>query len=497
MEKIRGCHFINGGWVEGGGKVFHSYNPASGETVWQGKSAVADDVDAAVTAARAAQKRWGKLAIKERAAYLLHFKQLLLSEKERLVEALAQENGKPLWEAHSEIASMAAKIDISIDAQQQRCGSQIKEQGPYKLQIQARPWGVAAVLGPFNFPGHLPNGHIVPALLAGNSVIFKPSELTPRFGEKVAELWEEAELPAGIFNMVQGDSSAGQLLAFHSEIDALMFTGSLSVGKLLASHFGSYPEKILALEMGGNNPLIVGKIEDAPAAAAAAAYAIIQSAFLSSGQRCSCCRRLILIENGGADKILDKLISMARSVVIGAYNDIPQPFMGPLINEAAAAKVLAKFNSLVERGGNPLLAMKQLERGKAFLSPGIVDVTKIAKREDGEIFGPLLQVIHVPDLQSALDEANNTQYGLTAGLLSCDVQEYELFSQEIRAGVVNWNAPLTGASSAAPFGGVGLSGNGRPSAYYAADYCNYPVASLLAAKLALPENLTPGIGNCS
>jgi succinylglutamic semialdehyde dehydrogenase len=238
--------------------------------------------------------------------------------------------------------------------------------------------------------------------------------------------------------------------------------------------------------MGGSNPLIVHDVTDIKAAA----YVTIQSAFISAGQRCSCARRLIVTR--GNDAFIDTLVSMSSNIHIGHYTDEREPFMGPVINADAADRLLIAQVDLLNRGGEALLEMRRLDDA-ALLSPGIIDVTGVVNRRDEELFGPLLQVIRVRDLDDAIAEANRTQYGLAAGILTDDRRAYEKFFAKIRAGVVNWNRPLTGASSKLPFGGVGNSGNHRPSAAFAADYCSYPVASMESETLALPAKLLPGI----
>jgi succinylglutamic semialdehyde dehydrogenase len=345
-----------------------------------------------------------------------------------------------------------------------------------------------AVLGPFNFPGHLPNGHIVPALLAGNTVVFKPSEMTPMVAQKTLECWQAANIPPGVINLVQGGKETGKALSEHKDINGLLFTGSWNTGCHFAKLFAEYPEKILALEMGGNNPYIISSVQNIQAAA----YLTIQSAFLTSGQRCTCARRLIIIDSPQSKTFLSTLIKMAESIRVGAYTDSPEPFMGPLISAAAASMLISKHDSLIRQGAIPILPLKILSKGPAFLSPGIIDVSAITS-PDEELFGPLLQVIHVPNFTAALEIANRTKYGLAAGLLSDKPKEYELFYKYVKAGIINWNTPLTGASSAAPFGGIGQSGNHRPSALYAADYCAYPIASLERGTIVTTTELLPGI----
>ncbi|MBL8512235.1 MAG: succinylglutamate-semialdehyde dehydrogenase, partial [Betaproteobacteria bacterium] len=354
--------------------------------------------------------------------------------------------------------------------------------------LRHRPHGVVAVFGPYNFPGHLPNGHIVPALIAGNGVIFKPSELAAGSAALTVAIWQEAGLPAGVLSLLQGARETGAALAGHVGIDGLFFTGSSSTGQLLSQQLATQPHKILALEMGGNNPLIVGEVSDIDATV----HHIVQSAFISAGQRCTCARRLIVPQGAAGDRLIARLIEVATRLKVGVFDDEPQPFMGAVVSLEAAAKMLAAQEALLEKGARQLLPMKRLQPYTALLSPGIVDVSDI-KAPDEEYFGPLLQIIRYRNFEAALHAANNTRYGLAAGLLSDQRQQYEIFERRIRAGIVNWNRPLTGASSAAPFGGIGASGNHRASAYYAADYCSYPQASLEAETIRLPDKLSPGL----
>jgi len=469
--------------------TFSSINPATGEVVWEGKAADQQAVDAAVDAARHAFQDWSDLHMETRILHLEAYRDTLNNQKDKLAEAISKETGKPLWESKSEVTAMVNKVEISFDAFVKRCPEIVKEQPPAASVTRHKPHGVVAVFGPFNFPAHLPNGHIVPALLAGNTVVFKPSEFTPLVGQITAEIWEESGLPTGVLNLVQGGRDTGRLLAEHSGISGLFFTGSWNTGKVLLQQFANHPEKILALEMGGNNPFIVHEVSDLKTAA----YLTIQSAYMTSGQRCTCARRLIIPEGAEGDKFIHELVSMTKKIKIGTYTDTPEPYMGPVISHANAKKLLEEQGKLKAKGGKPLLEMKLLKEGTGFLSPGLMDVTSIPDRIDEEYFGPFLQVIRVPHFEAALDEANRTAYGLAAGLLSDNEENYRTFYKRIRAGVINWNTPLTGASSSAPFGGVGQSGNFRPGAYYAADYCSYPVASMESPKVSMPRNLSPGI----
>lgn len=481
--------YIQGAWRTGRGKSFHSFNSATGKRVWQGRSAGATDVGLAVKAARAAYLSWSATPIETRKELLNRFAAELTAQQNEFAGFISQETGKPYWESLTEVTAMVNKIAISFRAYEERCHETLGTMGDARRATRFRPYGVVAVLGPFNLPGHLPQGHIVPALLAGNTVVFKPSELTPAVGQRLAEIWEKVGVPPGVFNLIQGGRETGAALLRQPDLDGLYFTGSAPTGKLIHEHFAGHPEKILALEMGGNNPLVVFDIKDAKAAA----YMTIQSAFITAGQRCVCARRLIVENSSSGRAFVDQLVALTQKVRVGPYTDHPEPFMGPVISKKAAERVLKAQEKLHKSGGKVLLKSVAMPKQPSLLTPGIIDVTSVKNRPDDEIFGPFLQVIRVKNFDEAIAEANNTVYGLAAGLLSDNGGLYKKFLQQSRAGIVNWNRQITGASSEAPFGGVGQSGNNRPSAYFAADYCAYPVASLEFDKLALPEKLTPGI----
>lgn len=486
---MSGNLLIDNRWIAGKSDPFESLDPGRNRVIWQGRAASAGQIDDAVDAARRAFRDWSRQPITERIELCRLFAQRLERHQESLAQALGEETGKPLWEARTEITAMTGKIEISIRAAAQRTGETNQPLGDAQSVLRHRPHGVLAVFGPYNFPGHLPNGHIVPALIAGNTLVFKPSELTPRFAELTLQHWLAAGLPAGVINLIQGSRDAGRALSSHPGLDGLLFTGSSSVGHQLHQQFAGQPEKILALEMGGNNPLIIGQISNLEAAA----YETVQSAFLSAGQRCTCARRLIVPNTAEGDAFLDTLTALTERIQLGLYDDDPQPYMGCLISSEAADRMLgaqAKLNAL---GGQILLPMTRQQASNALLSPGLIDVTNVDILPDEEHFGPMLQIQRYDDFETALELANETRFGLAAGLFSDSRDQYELFWHRIRAGIVNWNRQLTGASSSAPFGGIKGSGNHRPSAWYAADYCAYPVAGLEKEQLEAPQKPAPGI----
>lgn len=481
--------WINGDWVTGQGERRVKRDPVQGDVLWEGHDADAAQVMQAARAARAAFPAWARRPFSERQAIVEKFAGLLESNKADLTAIIARETGKPRWEAVTEVTAMINKIAISVKAYHARTGEQQSELPDGAATLRHRPHGVLAVFGPYNFPGHLPNGHIVPALLAGNTLLFKPSELTPWTGEAVIRLWEQAGLPHGVLNLLQGGRETGQALSVLDALDGLLFTGSANTGYQLHRQLAGQPEKILALEMGGNNPLII----EEPADIDAAVHLTIQSAFITAGQRCTCARRLLVKKGPQGDAFLARLVDVSQRIQPGRWDDDPQPFIGGLISEQAARHVFDAWQQRESLGGQTLLAPRLLQAGTSLLSPGIIELTGVANLPDEEVFGPLLGVWRYERFDEAIAMANNTRFGLSCGLVSPDRAQFDQLLLEARAGIVNWNKPLTGAASTAPFGGVGASGNHRASAWYAADYCAWPMASLESPALTLPATLSPGL----
>ena len=447
-----------------------SHEPATGALLWRGEHS---DVDAEVAAARAGWAGWAARPVAVRIETLRRFANVVRARADDFADLLARETGKPLWEAKTEIDSVIAKVDISVSAYADRT-AQRRLDSPMgaRVAVRHKPHGVLAVLGPYNFPAHLPNGHIVPALIAGNAVVFKPSEKTPASGGFLLDCYRAAGVPDECVRLVIGGPAAGKALAEHAGIDGLLFTGSARTGLALNRAFAGKPDKILALEMGGNNPIVVWDTPDI----ATAATIVVQSAFASAGQRCTCARRLI-VQDALYDPLVTAVDRLAGRLIVGAPHDDPQPFMGPVIDNDAADQLSDAFVGLLTRGGRVIRHLARPDPARPFLSPALIDVTEVPDRPDAELFGPVLQVFRAHDFDEAIEEANATRYGLSASLISQTPGLYDRFWAGVRAGVVNWNRPTNGAPSNAPFGGIGWSGNHRPSAYYAADYCAYPVTS--------------------
>lgn len=497
---IAGANWIDGLWQVGTGiepdkaasgfhQTWESTSPCLRHVVWQGTAASVEQVDAAVRAARSAWPMWQRTALEQRIACVKAYQAIVQQHASELALLISRETGKALWEGKSEATTVAGKVDLSVSAIQSRRDTHGDLQGIERVVTRFKSHGVLAVLGPFNFPAHLPNGHIVPAILAGNTVVFKPSELTPAVGQWMVAAWEKAGLPPGVINLVHGGRETGAALIQHPQLDGLLFTGSSHAGKFFHQQFAAQPQKILALEMGGNNPLVVSQIADLDAAI----YQILLSAYITSGQRCTCARRLILVEDSHTAELIQRLAKRASALSVGWYDQQPEPFMGSLISPQAGRLVFDFWQQLLAAGGTSILAPHMIDDQPALVTPGLIEMTAARGIPDEECFGPLLQVYRVPNLSAAIDLANCTKYGLSAGLLTQRLSDWDEFIATIRAGVVNLNRQTTGASGKLAFGGCGLSGNHRPSGYYAADYCSFPVASMESDLLQVPDSKMPGM----
>jgi len=447
-----------------------SYEPATGAEVWRGKVCDVDDV---VARARRAWPAWAAQPLSTRMELVRRFANEVRKDADKLATTIARETGKPMWEARIEVESVIAKIEISIRAYADRT-SQRKLDSALQgtTAVRHKPHGVLVVLGPFNYPAHLPNAHIVPALIAGNVVIFKPSERAPASGEILARCFNRAGISAAVMQFAPGGPAEGQAFVAHEGIDGVLFTGSANTGISINRKLASRPDKLVALEMGGNNAIVAW---DTPKLTDTAAL-IVLSAFSTAGQRCTAARRLI-VKDTMYDAVIGEVKALADRLIVGAPFDEPAPFMGPVIDNAAADGLTESFLYLLSHGGRAIKHLVRPQGSLPFLSPAIIDTTAMTDRPDVELFGPILQVIRVSDFDQAIAEVNATRFGLVASLIGGTPQEYNRFWANVRAGIVNWNRATTGPSHAAPMGGIGLSGNHRPSGYYAADYCAYPVTS--------------------
>jgi succinylglutamic semialdehyde dehydrogenase len=453
-----------------------------------GRFAVATeaDVDAAVARSRAAFPAWRDAGFAERAAVLRRFADAARAGAEELAQLIAREVGKALWDARGEAALLAAKVDATID-EGMRFVAPI-EAGP-GVRASFHPRGVLAVLGPFNFPAHLPNGHIVPALATGNTAVLKPSELAPAAAEWMAARWRDAGLPAGVLEIVHGGSGTGAALAGHDDIDAVLFTGSYAAGRALQAATLDQPGKLLALEMGGHNAVVV--LEDADLDLAAAETAL--SIAVTTGQRCTCAGRLF-VARGVLDTFQAKLVRVLRGLRIGPplAADV---FMGPLVSRAAHERVVAARALADEAGGERVLQVEP-PLPPPYVGPGLVRFASAAQThpyQREEVFGPEAALYPVDDLDAAIAAVNDSDYGLAAAVFTRDRAKYEHCIGRVRTGNLNWNKGTVGASGKLPFGGSGRSGNDRPAGITASVYCTYPQAHIESEAGFDPASLPPGM----
>lgn len=481
-------HYVDGRWLQTSGSEFNSINPADDTLLWQGTIADKTLIHRAYQAASRAQEHWRQGSLDQRRHYIQKFVDVVLKKLPELATILSQETGQPLWEATASLKLLQDKLHYSTQAYEQRTHTYRLQQGSQTLECRFQPLGVAVVLGAFNLPIHLSHGHMIPALLAGNTVILKPSELTPYISEAVMQCWHEADLPAGVINMIQGNAQTAIEL-INQPIQAVYFTGSYTTGMAISSQCKHRPEVLLALEMGGNNPLIIEPVDDQ----SAAIYHTLVSAFITAGQRCSCTRRLILPNQAWGRTFLENLIQQTQALLIDRYDATPPPFLGPMIRRSHAQHALDRQNKLIHYGAKPRCPMNFIKPQGAFVSPGILDMKDATWDADEEIFAPLIKVYWYDDFAKAIELANATSYGLAAGLISDQTQSYDYFLKHIRAGVISWNRATTQASSQLPFGGIGHSGNHRPSAFFASDYCVYPMACMEEAQLQIPDHALPGV----
>ena len=442
--------------------------------------------DAAVAAAREAQPAFAARPSGDREQLVRRIGAVLKDHEEELARAIALDVGKPLWEARTEAQASSAKAAITA-GEGMKLVSPFPAPGQPGAECRFRPLGVLAVLGPFNFPVHLPNGHILPALACGNAVVFKPSEVAPHAAEVYARCLEQAGVPRGLFNLVQGGPAVGAALAAHEGIDGVLFTGSWAVGQAIQKA-NQGRTKLLALEMGGKNAAVV--LADADLEKAA--YDVLFSAFVSAGQRCTAASRAIVV--GDARRFAQRIVQLARKLSIGHPLD-DGVFMGPLASPAA----LEKFERGIRAAeAETLLDARRLQpRGLqgCYVTPSVhfVGQRRSSPYEREELFGPDLAVYPASTEEEALQIANATDYGLAASVHTRSEQAFDRCQRALECGVVNWNAPTVGASGRLPFGGLKWSGNHRPAALWSTLYCSAPVAVLRGDGAFDPTKLAPGV----
>ncbi len=472
------------------GATLASHDPAAPTVeVWRGVPN-ASHIDLAVATAVAAGPAWRGAGDSARREKLIALRTEFIARHEALAALITLESGKTLAESRLEANALAEKIAITLDP---ACAFRVQFESialtaTRRASCTFRPHGVMAVLGPFNFPAHLPNGHLVPALLAGNTIVFKPSERTPAVGQLLAECADRAGIPAGVFNLVQGGPPEAAALCDHEAIDGILFTGSWPTGRRILAANLERPGRLIALEMGGNNAAIVC----GDAHLKQAVIECVRSAFATTGQRCTCTRRII-VDGSIAREFISLFTKVTSTLVIGPGDSREPVFMGPLISKGARDAVSAFQSKCASRGGRVILATQCLDREGWFLSPGVVQVDRFTRANDEEVFGPLVQISVATSDLDAIEQANASQYGLAAAVFTSSEERWNQIAPHIRAGCINWNVGTAGASSRLPFGGLGHSGNNRPAGAFSIDSCAAPIAHLEERSdgAAFPQGMQP------
>lgn len=450
-------------------------------------------VDRAVAAARAAFPAWRRLGEAARRKLLRKYQEAVRKHADAIAETICREVGKPIWDARGEARALAGKVDLMLGEGARFTRDEVLEDLPGA--IRHRPHGVLSVIGPFNFPAHLPNGQIVPALLHGNTVVFKPSEKTPNAAVWMARCFEEAGFPPGVVNVVQGEAAAAKALVSHDDVDGILFTGSVSVGKSIVAANADRPGRLIALELGGKNASIVLDDADVERAARQIAFA----AYASAGQRCTATSRVY-----ATPKIIgalqERLAAAAKAVTVGYPLD-EGSFMGPLIDEGSRERLVAAqarargagFEAVV--AGEPVDAIDG-HRGW-YVRPSLHRAPSADGVVEGythdELFGPDVALYEVADLDEACAKANGTRYGLAAAVFTQSEESFEAAADVLRVGVLHWNQSSAGASGRLPFGGVGESGNHRPAGILAGAFCAWPQAVRFSPPADAPLPSWPGL----
>ena len=463
---------------------FESVSPIDGEVVWSGKATPPEEVQQRMTRSHIAWQKWKRTPLDSRIAIVRRYGEEVASARQEIADLITREVGKLSWDSAGEVAASIAKVEVSIKALQERRSTSVLEDVSSQSvtvsrRVRYQPLGVTLVLGPFNFPLHLPGGQIIPALLAGNSVVFKPSEQATAVGEWMVDAWDRAGLPQDVLQMIPGEAATATAAIDAPELAAVFLTGGQRAGEAIHRRLAGRPAVLLALELGGNNPVVLMNDTDPAVAARLVSF----SAFISAGQRCTCARRALFVVGDKTEQQIEALVQRTQSLRVAMPGADPVGQVGPLVSSSAAETLRQTYEKLIELGCRPLIPFRSHRENPGLVYPSILDATDLDGQAISEIgchewFGPMLVIARVPDFESALESAADTRYGLSAALLGGNVDGFEQFVERVGAGVVNWNGPTTGAAGNLPFGGLGDSGNHRPAGYFAIDFCNDPVASI-------------------
>lgn len=457
-----------------------------------------EDIHEAVVAASRAARPWGQESVAARVRALQGLRTELARSTAELTLCLVRETGRPTWECQREVQGLIGRIDQLCATAEGVLADRVPEGLPGR--VRSLPLGVVAVISPAMLPLATGHTHIVAALLAGNSVVWKPSPLCPAAAQRYAEIVWRAALPAGVFNMIQGDDSVGHELATHAQVDAIVFTGRTEHGHRLRHELCDRHDVQLVLHLSAKNAAIV--LEDADLESAA--YEVVTSAMLSSGQRCTATSR-VLVHEAVLPEFTDLLLSNLDALRVGppvysGASGLPsgqdEPFMGPMLSLGRMEHFLSACAHATSQGAEVLRAPRRLPtaRGRgAFVSPSLHLIRQrqpTASYQRDELLGPDLALFPVGDIDDALQLCDAGPFGLCASLFTASPLRWKRFSEEVRAGSLFWNRGTAAPSGRLPFGGVKASGFGGRGGADALLALRREV-SLLGRQREVPERL-PG-----
>ncbi len=458
VDKLQ--NFINGEFVDIG-ETTAVINPANGEQIVEVPLSSSDSVDAAVAAAKKAQKEWALVPAPQRAEILYEVGNVMKEKKDEIARLLTMENGKVLEEARGEVQEGIDMAFYMAGEGRRLFGHTVPAELQNKFAMSLRaPVGVVGIITPWNFPIAIATWKSFPAIIAGNTVVWKPATETPIMAQKMVEIFEAAGLPKGVINVVYGSgSSVGDAMVNHPDISVISFTGSNDVGRNIAGACGQQLKKV-SLEMGGKNAVIV--MDDADIELAV--EGIIWSAFGTSGQRCTACSRVIVHEDV-KEELESRLVEQMKDLTIG--NGLEDGIkVGPIINEAGMEKV-EKYIQIGKDEGAKLLAggspmtEGDFAKGNYFEPTLFTDATADMRIAQEEIFGPVVSLISVGSFEEAIEVNNSVAFGLSSSIFTKDVNRVFEAQRDLDTGIVYVNAGTTGAEIHLPFGGTKGTGNGH------------------------------------
>lgn len=472
--------YINGKWVDGSEEAIPVTNPATGETLAHVQAGGKEEVQAAITAASRAFSEWSTTAVAERAKLMNRLADLVEKNAQKLATIMTLEQGKPLSQASGEIQTNVENLRWNAAEGQRLFGELIPAPSTNQWQVRKQPVGVVGAITPWNFPSNMIIRKIAPAIAAGCTVILKPSKETPLSALALMELFEQAGFPAGIVNIVLGDSSTiGTILAESPAVQKITFTGSTEVGQTLNEQAAPHLKKV-SMELGGHAPYIIFPDADLERAV----ETLIQTKFINNGQVCTSPNR-VFIHQDIKQEVTDKIVAAIKEVTVG--NGLDDPTVGPLINQAGVEKVNDQLNDATDKGAKILAGGQPLKDGPYaegnFFEPTVLDgVTEEMDIFYRETFGPVIPLITFDDEEKVIAAANDTKFGLASYFFATNIHTIDNVSNKLEYGMVGVNDTAI-SHAATPFGGVKHSGFGRENGTYGVEeYVDVKFVTIRTAK---------------